>query len=75
MFSDMRDMGPWGAVSAGWCPARVLPKLRCWVVTEQGMGHSGCQLWAPVQKATASLSAKEAAASQMLLSVWAWGPE
>lgn len=71
----MRGMGPWGAVSAGWCPAHVVPVLHHWVVTEQDMSHTGCQLWAPVQKATASPAAKGAAASQMLLSGWAWGPE
>lgn len=75
----MSGMGPGDSVS--WSVpslrAAYAMSLECdvtWKVTEQGMSHSGCQLWAPIQKSTAGPSAKEAATSQMLSSGWTWGP-
>lgn len=76
MLLDMRGVGPGDSVS--WlvpssCAAYSV-SLGGNLPSKQSMSHSGFQRWALVQKATAGPSAKGAAASQMLLSGWAWGP-
>lgn len=75
MLSDMRGVGPGDSVS--WLVPSSCAAYRVSLggnlPSKQAVSHSGFQCWALVQKATAGPSAQGAAASQMLLSGWAWG--